>query len=292
MATASPTPAAPAADGIAPRLPSSVIQSLRLARYQFRDYLYSRRFVLMLSIVAALGAIFTALVGYFRPAGLLAAPDVFYGSLWAGGVPIVIVFAGVIFGGDAIAGEFQNRTGYFLMGLPVRRAAVYAGKYLAALAASLIAVLVFALILVGNGVFYFGADALPLAFVASLLIACVYLLALLGATFLFSSMFKTSTYAVLVVAVLFIFGFGILQSVVTDLAKIEPWFIISYASPVIGYPFASTLPAHVVTHTSATGAVLGTSYNPTYLEGIGIMFGYFLLTAIGGLVLFEREEFA
>ena len=285
------TPAT-AAGAIGSGLPSSATQSLRLARYQLRDYLNSRRFVLMLAIVAGLGAIFTALVGYFRPAGLLSAPDIFYGSLWAGGAPIVIVFAGVIFGGDAIAGEFQNRTGYFLMGLPVRRATVYAGKYLAALAASLIAVLAFALIVVGNGVYYFGADALPLAFLVSLLIAFVYLLALLGTTFLFSSLFKTSTYAVLVVAVLFIFGFSVLQSVVTGLAKIEPWFLISYASPVIGYPFASTLPAHVVTVRTASGAVLGTSYNPTYLEGIGIMFGYFLLTAIGGLALFEREEFA
>ncbi len=292
MATATPADSGPAPGRADLGLPSSAVQSVRLARYQFRDYLNSRRFILMLAIVAALGAIFTALVGYFRPAALLSTPDTFYGALWANGVPIVIVFAGVIFGGDAIAGEFQNRTGYFLMGLPVRRAAVYAGKYLAALAAALISVLAFAAILIGNGVFYFGIDALPLAFLASLLLAIAYLLALLGATFLFSSLFKTSTYAVLVVAVLFIFGFGILQSVVTGLVKIEPWFLISYASPVIGYPFASSLPAHVTVVRAASGAVVDTLYAPTYLEGIGIMLGYFLLTAVGGLALFEREEFS
>jgi hypothetical protein len=34
-----------------------------------------------------------------------------------------------------------------------------------------------------------------------------------------------------------------------------------------------------------------TTYNPTYIEGIAIMLGYFIITAIVGLYLFEREEF-
>jgi ABC-2 type transport system permease protein len=210
-------------------------------------------------------------------------------------VTIVIVFAGVIFGGDAIAGEFQNKTGYFLMGLPVRRTTVYSGKYIAAFVSSLVAVLAFALILVGNAAYYFGAGAFTAAFVESFLLAVVYLLALLGATFLFSSLFKTSTYAVLVVAVMFIFGFSILQALVAGLARVEPWFIISYASPVIGYPFDATIPAHMVTVTSMgpRGHTESfTSYNPTYVEGVVIMLGYFVVTAIAGLLLFEREEFS
>ncbi len=275
--------------------PGSTTQVLRLARYQLRDYLFSRRFILMLAIVAVLGAILTAVIGYFRPASLIGSSDLFYGGVWAGGVTIVIVFAGVIFGGDAIAGEFQNKTGYFLMGLPVRRTTVYAGKYLAALAASLVAVLAFAVIVVGNDAYYFGGGAFSLAFFESFVLAIVYLLALLGATFLFSSLFKTSTYAVLVVAILFIFGFSLLEDLVAGLAKVEPWFILSYASPVIGYPFDATIPAHVVmTHVgrvSGMGPTI-TTYNPTYPEGIVIMLGYFLFTAILGLLIFQREEFS
>jgi ABC-2 type transport system permease protein len=277
------------------RSPSSAVQVIRLARYQLRDFLLSRRFILMLGIVAILGIILTAVVGYYRPASLLGTSNNFYGQIWAGGVTIVIVFAGVIFGGDAIAGEFQNKTGYFLMGLPVKRTTVYSGKYIAAFVSSLVAVLAFALILVGNAAFYFGSGAFTLDFVESFLLAVVYLLALLGATFLFSSLFKTSTYAVLVVAVMFIFGFSILQALVAGLVRIEPWFIISYASPVIGYPFDSVIPPHVV-HTALGGpggrGPVITSYNPTYVEGVVIMLGYFLVTAIAGLLLFEREEFS
>lgn len=274
--------------------PHTTVQVMRLARYQLRDYLLSRRFILMIAIVAIIGTILTVLVAHYRPASLLASSDAYYGSAWAGGIGVIIVFAGVIFGGDAIAGEFQNKTGYFLMGLPVRRTTVYIGKYLAAFAAALVSVVAYALILVGNGAYYFGAGAVTLAFVESFLLAVVYLLALLGATFLFSSMFKTSAYAILVVAILFIIGFSILETVVASLANIEPWFIISYASPVIGYPFDAQIPAHiVVTHfgRGMGGGPTITSYNPSYPEGIGIMLGYFVVTSLLGLVIFEREEF-
>lgn len=287
---ATAAPSADAAVNLGRRAsPGSLHQAFRLARYQLRDYLLSQRFILMLGIVAALGAIITVVVGYFRPAGILVGSNAFYQQIWSMGVTVVIVFAGVIFGGDAIAGEFQNKTGYFLMGLPIRRASVYIGKFVAAFVAALVALLAFAAVLVGNGAYYFGGGAFTVAFGTSLVLAIVYLLALLGATFLFSSLFKTSTYAVLVVAVMFIFGFMILAGLVEGLWHVEPWFIISYASGVIAYPFDATLPAHIAQVREFGGFV--TVYSPTYLEGVIIMLGYFVFTAIGGLLLFEREEF-
>jgi hypothetical protein len=97
----------------------------------------------------------------------------------------------------------------------------------------------------------------------------------------------------LVVAVLFIFAFSILQDLVSGLVKIEPWFIISYASPVIGYPFLPVIPAHMVQMpVGGPGSPTITIFNPTYVEGVAIMLGYFLVTAVLGLLLFEREEFS
>jgi len=248
----------------------------------------------MMAIVGVIGAILTFILSYYNGSdtvrGLTSSSDAFYGSFWAGGVTVVIIFSGIIFGGDAIAGEFQNKTGYFLMGLPIRRTSVYVGKFLAAFAASLVAVIVYLAILLANGAVYLGANAFPLALGESFAIALLYLLALLGAVFLFSSMFKNSLYAVLVVAVLFLFGFSLIQGLITALVKIEPWFIITYAQNVISYPFLSTLPAHMSTTTGPRGFTT-TTYNPTYAEGFAIMIGYFLLTAVAGLFFFEREEF-
>lgn len=268
------------------RVPTSFRQAGLLARYQLIDYLRSRRFILMLAIVATIGGIFTAVVGYYRPPSFLAASSNYYSAFWGGGATYVIIFAGVIFGADAIAGEFQNKTGYFLMGLPVRRATVYAGKYIAAFLASFTALLVFALLLLANGVYYFGGGAFTVAFFESFLLAVGYLLALLGTTFLFSSLFKTSTYATLVVAVLFLFGFSLFNILLENLVNIEPWMIVTYASGVIGNVFDNPYPAHIVTRDGIT------LYTPTIVEGVGIMLGYFVLTSLLGLVLFEREEFA
>jgi ABC-2 type transport system permease protein len=281
-AAATPTVGAPEAPTSG--VPDSMVQALLMSRYQFRDYLRSRRFILMMGIVAAISAILIAVVAHFRPAGLVGSTAAFYGSLWVGGVEVLIVFAGIIYGGDAIAGEFQNKTGYFLMSLPLRRWSVYAGKYLAAYAAATVAVLTYLVVLLGFGSFYLGDRVFSVGLLESLALAQLYLAALLGATFLFSSAFKTSAYAVLVVAVMFLFGFTIVIDLIEGLAKIEPWFIITYANPIIGYPLVGTA-AHV-SHFAGM-----TSYEPTYLEGIVIMLGYFLGTTLGGFFLFEREEF-
>jgi len=279
-------------------VPKTWQQALLLSRYQLRDYLRSRRFILMMVIVAAIGAILSFILAYYHGSdvvsGLTSSSDAFYGSLWGGGVYVVIIFAGIIFGGDAIAGEFQNKTGYFLMGLPIRRSAVYAGKFVAAVGASIVAMVFYLVILIGNGVAYLGTGFFPLALLESFAIALLYLLALLGAVFLFSSLFKNSLYAVLVVAILFLFGFTLIMELIVGLVKIEPWFIIDYARATIAYPFDPTLPAHVATvvTTGPRGRVTtSTTYNPTYPEGLAIMAGYFVLTAIAGLFLFEREEF-
>ena len=282
MSAPAATAAAPAPDGRAPlgAIPGSFRQALLMSRYQFRDYLRSRRFVLMMAIVAVLSVIIIAVLAHYRPPGLTTSTTAYYGSFWVSGSELLIVFSGIIFGGDAIAGEFQNKTGYFLMGLPVKRWSVYAGKYMAAYLASAITLVVYLVILIANGTIYFGASFPAGAVFDSFLLSLVYLSALLGTVFLFSSLFKTSLYAVLVVAVMFLFGFSILEALIVGLVGIEPWFIVTYANAVIGYPF-SGVPIH-----HAFGV-----YNPTYAEGIAIMIGYFLGTALAGFVLFEREEF-
>jgi ABC-2 type transport system permease protein len=299
--SASPTLAAaetppPTSGGTLGTVPGTLTQALILSRYQFRDYLRSRRFILMMGIVLASGAILTGVVGYYRhssvTAGLLDNANDLYGGLWAAGAAFVILLAGIIFGGDAIAGEFQNKTGYFLMGLSIKRTTVYAGKYLAALLASVVALVLYLVIVFGNAVYYLGTGAFsdPLQLAGSFALALLYLLALLGFVFLFSSLFKTSLYAVLVVAVLFLFGFSIIQTVVIDLAHAEPWYLLSYVNAIIAYPLTG-VPEHIVlTRNPFTRATI-TTYNPTYIEGIVVMLGYWILTAVGGLVLFEREEF-
>ena len=278
--------------------PASLTQIFKLTRYQLREYLSSFRFFVLIGIVVAIGVILTAIVAYFRHGAevtsLLSSPLSFYASFWGGATNIVIVLAAVFFGGDAIAGEFQNKTGYFLMGLPIRRATVYVGKFIAALAASIGVLLLFLVLLLLNGAYYFGGGLFPWELGVSVVLAIVYLTAVLGATFMFSSLFKTSAYGFVLTAILFLFGFSLLQDLVQGLIKIEPWMVISYASPVIGNvlspPTNWGLSGTIVTTSFGPASI--TSYTPGIAEGVVIMLVYFFLTSIAGLYLFEREEFS
>jgi ABC-2 type transport system permease protein len=278
------------------RLPPTMEQVGKLTRYQLREYLRSRRFVALAIIVLAIGAILTAVVAHFR--GTLVTDNLaFYGTFWGGGVTFVIVLAAVFFGGDAIAGEFQNKTGYFLMGLPIRRSTVYVGKFIAAFIASVAMIILYLAILLANGAYYFGSGVLPWQLGLSLVLAIVYLSSVLGATFMFSSLFKTSAYGFVLTALLFIIGFTLLQEVVATLVKIEPWMIISYASSTVGAVISSNVNwgIHGVVTTMVT--VIGrrmistTTYSAGIAEGIVIMIAYLVITAAAGLWLFEREEF-
>ncbi|MGI0071633.1 MAG: ABC transporter permease [Thermoplasmata archaeon] len=285
MSVATPTgipPAPTRSGGALGQLPGSWTQVLLMSRYQFRDYLRSRRFVLMMSIVAAICAIFISLIAYYRPASLIATGQAFYGSLFVGGVEILIIFAAIIYGGDAIAGEFQNRTGYFLMGLPIKRWTVYAGKYLAAFAASLVTIFVYLIVVVLAGGYFVGVGSISAGVFGSFVLAALYLGAVLGTTFLFSSLFKTSMYGVIIVAIMFLFGFSLLEGLVEGLVGITPWFIITWANAAISYPITGA-PAVSIVHSIAL--------IPTYAQGVAVMLGYFVGTTVAGLALFEREEF-
>jgi ABC-2 type transport system permease protein len=291
-------PSSPAGGGAATlgELPGTLQQILRLTRFQFRDYLRSRRFILMFAIVGVIGVFLSSVVGYFRPS-FISDPLSFYGTLWGSGVPIVVVLAAVIYGADAIAGEFQNTTGYFLMGLPIRRITVYTGKFIAAFLAALAAVVFFAGILIANGAYYLGGGALPWQLGESFVLTVVYLLAVLAAAMMFSSMFKTSSYATLLVALLFLIGFQLLQTLISGLANITPWFVITYANTIIGGVLSGSCETQPGMHTCVVGGgprggFTITVTNASIPEGVAIMIAYFLLTAIAGILLFEREEFS
>src|ERR1700722_17499367 len=127
-------------------------------KYTFLDYFRARRFFILLLIGLLISAVLTGVVGYYRPARFLASSPRFYAGWWGTSATFVVALSGIFFGGDAISGEFQNKTGYFTLPNPVRRSSVYVGEWLAAFIASTIILLVFTAITVANGIYYFGAN--------------------------------------------------------------------------------------------------------------------------------------
>ena len=140
----------------------------------------------------------------------------------------MIVFCAVFFGGDAISGEFQNKTGYFLVGNPVRRSSIYIGKWIAAFVASLIIMSIFTVIAIANGFGYFGL-VIPNQFVEAFALTILYLVSALGFTFFFSSLFKSASMSIMVTVILLLFGFTLIDTLLTNLVHIEPWFSLVMA---------------------------------------------------------------
>jgi ABC-2 type transport system permease protein len=274
-------------------VPTNMAQVATIMKYTLLDYVRSRRFFIILSITVAISVLLTVLVGYYRPSSFLASNLSFYNSWWGNSATYVIVLSGIFFGGDAISGEFQNRTGYFTVPNPIRRSSIYVGKWLAAFIASIVVLGIFTIITVGNGLAYFSG--IPYQFGESFLFAVLYLVAVLGFTFFFSSLFKSSSMSILVTAILFLFAFTLIQTLVSGLVQIEPWFMITYGADIIGNVLTTSYPAHVTT-TGGLGGPNGngptlTTYNATIPEGLAIIAIYFVVTAVIGLILFERKEF-
>ena len=268
-------------------LPSSVSQVGTITKYELVNYFRSRRFFVLLIIGLIISALLTTLVAYYRPPSFLSSALNFYSSWWAGSITFVIILSGIFYGGDAISGEFQNKTGYFLVANPLRRSSIYIGKWLGAFTASIVMLGVFAAITIGNGIYYFGLN-IPNQLWESLLFAVLYLIAVLGFTFFFSSLFKSTSMSILVTAILFLFAFTLIQTLVERLVKIEAWFLITYGAQIITNVLTDPYPT---TQTQGFGRDAFTSYAVTIPEGIAILLAYFVVTAVLGLFLFERREF-
>lgn len=271
-------------------IPDSMAQVGITLRYTFLDYFRSRRFYILLIIELLIGGALTAAVGYYRPVAYLSDNLSFYSGWWGGFLlNLVIILSAIFFGADAISSEFQNKTGYFSVPNPIRRSSIYVGKYFSAFIAASIILLIFLVITVGNGIYYFGTN-IPYQFGEAFLFSWFYLAAALGIAFFFSSLFKSNSYSILVSVILLLFGFSIVDLLVSDIAQVEPWFSLSYGSGIISNVLTSPYPAHVQTITVGPRFTI-TTYSATIPEGLVIIGAYFILTAILGLLLFERKEF-
>jgi ABC-2 type transport system permease protein len=276
------------------KVPSSMAQVGISMKYTFLEYIRSRRFLIVLIITLLIAALLTIIVAWRRPAGFLVSNLGFYSSWWGLSVTFVIILTGIFFGGDAISGEFQNKTGYFGIPNPVRRSSIYIGKWLSAFLAATAIFLVYTVITIANGVYYFGSSGLPYQFGYSLLFAWFYLAAVMGVAFFFSSLFKSSSISILVTVILLLFGFSLIQTLVSDLVGIEPWFILTYGAGIIGNILQSPYPPAKTVLTTPIGhgrTFTTTTFAASVPQGLAIIGIYFIVTAILGLLIFERKEF-
>ena len=200
-------------------------QIIVVARYELLKHLRRKRLLAVLVIAALTGSLLIVV-----PYALnvpLAEEAKTWASTFFSFASTLIVIVGAFFAGDAIASEFEHRTAYVLFPNPVKRASLVLGKFAAAFTSALLPI-----------GFYYALGAVALLSIygvvlweigVSFLYALLCLLCVLGMTFLFSSLLKSSMAATLLSFFMFIFILSIVSSVIT-LAGIEPWFMPNYAA--------------------------------------------------------------
>jgi ABC-2 type transport system permease protein len=267
------------------KVPSGLAQCGVQAEFEFLNYLRSTRFYILLAIIATIGMAIMAVMYVYRPSTYLSSPMSFYSVWWGTVVNLCVILTGIFFGADAISTEFQNRTGYYLLPNPVRRSSIFIGKWIASFLASAIAIGVYAAITLVDGAIYFGSNV-PYQFGESFVFALFYIVPILGVSFFISSLFKDNSYSILLTAILLLFGFNFITPLITTLSNSEPWYVLSYGAGIIANVLSpSGYPPHEV-------VLAGSSlYNASIPEGLAIMFTYFGVTLILGIVSFEKEDF-
>jgi ABC-2 type transport system permease protein len=264
-------------------VPNSLSQALTVAKYELLNYRRSRRFLFLGLIVLLIGVVATVSVVYLNPTSLLSSPLMFF-RLWLdNSVWLVIILPAALLGGDAISSEFQNKTAYSMIGNPILRSSIYVGKWIAAFVASLVLLVFFEIITLGNGLCYFGN--VPAEFWLSFLFSVMYLATAVSVAFLFSSLFKNSAFPVLLSGAALLLGFNVIAGVLSAM-DVEPWFILSYAEQVITNIFIVPYPEHM------TVAGNSVAYAVTIPQSLAIMAAYAAISLIISCLVFKKRDIA
>jgi len=253
-----------------------------VARYEFLKHLRRKRLYAVLIVSALIAALqFTVPLAFNIPFPTEA-------KNWAysflGFIGFLIIITGAFFAGDAIASEFEHKTGFIVFPNPVRRSSLVIGKFIAAFASALLTVS-----------FYYALGAfamlgiygsIPVETALSFAYAILYICSVLGFTFLFSSLLKGSMGATLLSFFTFFLIFSITSSVIT-LTGNEPWYIPTYASGIINDVFNPQQDA--VIQVPGSSFRFYTFYPKLPISAI-ILSIYFVVTFALSMVIINRKE--
>ncbi len=200
----------------------SEFEKLRVViRYEFLKHIRRRRLyvILGLTFVAELAVLIglPALMGGFPDNVMVMAAVLTVG-------PGLATIGAVFFAGDAIAGEFESKTGYMLFTNPVRRITLVTGKYLASCVAVILLIIFgYAIAAISLLVIY---GNVPLETAESFGLCLLFAGSVLSVTFFFSSISKGAMGATVMTLLFIMVISGIIETVLLMAGK-PVWFLLS-----------------------------------------------------------------
>ncbi len=195
--------------------------------YEFLKHIRRKRiYVILLLVLITEAAVligFPALMdGYPESVSLMA-------TLLSIG-PSMAVIGAIFFSGDAIAGEFENKTGFMLFTNPVKRTTLVFGKYIAScMAVAILVIFAYIVVCVSLLVIY---QTIPFETAQSFGLCLLYGACVVAVTFFFSAISKGAMGATVMTLVLIMVISGVIESVLM-LAGQPYWYLISTAGDSI-----------------------------------------------------------
>ena len=246
-------------------------------KFELVKHLKRRR----LPIVAAL-AVIAPLIFYVKvpdTAGVFAATVLSFISL-------LIIISAAMFAGDAVCGEFEKKTSLLLFPTPQRRSTIFAGKYVAALLATFLVVILYYLVMTLQIAQLYGWGQIPTELAKSFLTALVYSASAVSVVFLFSAILKRSISSTIVGCLFLLMILPIVATVLMSVNQ-EPWFIVTYSANLIRdvLGVSSSLPFGPGEH----GFTL-TAFKPHFGVGIAVMAAYAIVGFVSGMAMAVRKE--
>jgi len=270
------------------RLPSDFAQWRTAVYRQWKFYLRTWRFLLLLIFVLIIVVAFTAVSVVQGDSGVSAA-DYLNGGASSLGIFGIII--GAFIGGDAIAMDFGSGTGYFMLVLPVKRIVLLLGRYAAAFAVTVILIAVFLVVPLMGAIYFWGVSGIPwVALGQTFLLSALYGLAVISTAFFFSALFRSPAVSMIATILILFLGFLIIDGVVGTSLGYEPWFSLLYAGSVIGLPLIGQ-PHHTEMVSHVGGRMITTHmWYPYIWEGTLILFGYFVVFLALSAIIYQYKE--
>ncbi len=257
-------------------------QYIAIAKFDLYRYLVRRRILIVLAVFG-LTILLPIIIRYGFNIPYPSEPrDMLMGDL--DGINIIVILAATFFAGDAIVSEYEKRTGYILFPNPLRREVIFMGKLTASLLISGAFVTMYYLVEVCKVLIIYGT--VPHELLLSYVYALLYMLAVVGLAYLFSTILTNTTLSLLLTFFSLFMIFPVLSTVLM-LTEIEPWFILTYCGDIITLVFNP--PKERVVEYSAGGVTIHIYY-PDFTTSVCVMLAYTVITLVMSLIIFRRRE--
>ena len=196
----------------------------------------------------------------------------------------------IMFGGDSLTNDFENKTGYTLFINPISRTSFLFAKFVAAsIAITSFNILFYILASIFS---YAKHSAIPENVLLSLVFTSLFSIGLLSTSFALSSLFKRSNMSNIAFIFLWFIVVGLVEYFLV-LAEIKPWWSLTYAAGIIIYIFEVPYPKDSVIDIPSL-LVPGQSQTIVNLiPEVNLSIGVFLMYTIIGLmisVLFYKRK--